>query len=274
MLSFLKLAASIATLYLVAVVLIALLQDRLLFPRWATGAGALLPSTAERLFLGVGAGERIVGVHLPPLGQRPGQASLVLGFGGNAWNADDLAVHLQSIFPDRDIVTFHYRGYEPSSGNPSAQAILGDALRIHDEVVERLAPERIVAVGLSVGAGPAVHLARSRPIAGLILVTPFDSLQALAREHYPWLPVRPLLRHRMEVASELAAVSAPLAVISATEDTVVPPSRTRAVRSSARNLVSDHATKGAGHNDIYDRVSYRRAMQEALSLIEAADTNR
>ncbi len=273
MLLFLKFAASLAVLYLVVVVLIALLQDRMLFPRWATGTGAPLPATAARLVLDVASGARIVGVHLRPKVQRRERTSLVLGFGGNAWNADDLAVHLQSIFPDRDIVAFHYRGYWPSTGNPSAKAILDDALKIHDDVVAQLTPDRIVAVGLSVGAGPAVHLAHSRPVAGLILVTPFDTLQALAREHYPWLPVRLLLRHRMDVAGALAAVSEPVAVISASDDTIVPSRRTEAVRSSARNLVFDEVIENAGHNDIYDRASYRRAMQEALSLIETVSGN-
>jgi uncharacterized protein len=66
--------------------------------------------------------------------------------------------------------------------------LLQDALAIHDHLVATRAPDRIVAVGLSLGAGPAAHLAHERPIAGLILVTPFDSLKALAREHYPWRP--------------------------------------------------------------------------------------
>ena len=119
------------------------------------------------------------------------------------------------VFPDRDVAAFHYRGYAPSTGEPSASAILEDAIAIHDHVVASLAPDRIVAVGLSLGAGPAAHLAARRPIEGLILVTPFDSLKALAREHYPWAPVSLLLRHRMEVAGSLAGVAAPVALISA-----------------------------------------------------------
>jgi len=124
------------------------------------GPGASLPHKAERLALSVESGDKLVGVHLPAEGPSPEGASLILGFGGNAWNADDLALHLHSMFPDRDVVAFHYRGYAPSTGRPSAQAILSDALDIHDEIVTRPAPARIVVVGLSLGAGPAAHLAR------------------------------------------------------------------------------------------------------------------
>lgn len=229
MFPFLKIAGSLVALYLAVVGLAAVFQGKLLFPRSMVGPGAPLPPTAQRLALNVGSDEQLIGVRLPAEGPSPEGASLVLGFGGNAWNADDLALHLHSIFPDRDVVAFHYRGYPPSTGRPTAQAILNDALDIHDEIVARLAPDNIVTVGLSLGAGPAAHLARSRPITGLVLVTPFDTLTALAREHYPWLPVSLLLRHRMDVAADLSAVTEPVALIIAAADNIVPPRRTEPV---------------------------------------------
>jgi pimeloyl-ACP methyl ester carboxylesterase len=268
MLMFVKIAAVIAALYLIIVVLIALAQDRLLFPRWAMGDGVALPATTERLRRSLASGEELVGVHLSKERPSPEGAALILGFGGNAWDAGALALYLHSLFPDRDVAAFHYRGYAPSTGEPSARAILEDAVTIHDRVVATLAPDRVVAVGLSLGAGPAAELASQRPIAGLILVTPFDSLRALAREHYPWLPVGLLLRHRMEVADTLAGVRAPVALISAGRDTVVPPRRTAPLRSSVRNLVLDRVIPEAGHNDLYEQAEFPRAMREALFLIE------
>jgi uncharacterized protein len=266
-----KLAAVLAVLYLIVVVLIALAQDWLLFPRWAMGNGGdPLPASAERLALGVASGEELVGIHLPAKGRPPEEAALILGFGGNAWDAEALAIYLHSVYPDRDIVAFHYRGYAPSTGHPSANALLQDTLPIHDHVVANLATERIVAVGLSIGAGPAAYLASQRPIAGLILVTPFDSLEALAREHYPWAPVGLLLRHRMEIADALAASSAPVALIAAERDTIVPPHRTEPVRRSAGNIVLDRVIMDAGHNDLYENAEFKRAMRDALSIIETA----
>ena len=266
-----KFAAGLAALYLIVIVLIALAQDQLLFPRWATSNEAVLtPAAAERLTLHVSSGETLVGLHLPAESQPPEGAALVLGFGGNAWDADALATYLHSVFPDRDVVAFHYRGYAPSTGKPSADALLQDALAIHDHLVDALAPERIVAVGLSIGAGPAAYLAGQRPITGLILVTPFDSLKALAREHYPWAPVGILLRHRMEITGALEASLAPVALIAAETDTIVPLRRTEAVRRSAGNFVLDRVIRGAGHNDLYDRAEFVGAMREAIALLEAS----
>jgi pimeloyl-ACP methyl ester carboxylesterase len=263
-----KLAVGLAALYLLVVALIALAQDSLLFPRWTIGNRPLLPDSAERLALEVPSGETLVGVRLPAKGEPAAEAALILGFGGNAWSADVLALYLHSVFPDRDVVAFHYRGYAPSGGRPSARALLQDALSIHDHLVGTLERDRIVVVGLSIGVGPAAHLASQRPIGGLILVTPFDSLTALAREHYPWAPVGLLLRHRMEVADALAASSAPVAIIAAEMDTIVPSRRTEPVRRAARNIVLDRVIVDAAHNDLYDRAEFHRAMHEALSLME------
>ena len=264
----LKIAAALAALYLAVIVVIALGQDRLLFPRWVMGRGPELPATAERLGLRVPSGEELVGGYLPAERRPPGEAALVLAFAGNALNADDLAIYLHSILPDRDVVAFHYRGYAPSAGRPSAEALLQDALLVHDHVMATLAPRRILAVGLSLGAGPAAHLASRRPVAGLILVTAFDSLGKLAREHYPWAPVGLLLRHRMEVADAVAATSAPVALIAAGRDTIVPPRRSQRLREVAKNLVLDRVVEEAGHNDLYDMPEFVAAMREALELIE------
>jgi uncharacterized protein len=266
-----KIAAGFAGLYVLVVALIALAQDWLIFPRWAMGHGAAAPPiSAARLALKASSGEELVGVHLPAKDRPSADSALILGFGGNAWNADTLAVYLHSVFPDRDIVTFHYRGYAPSTGRPSAAAILQDALSIHDHVAATLSPDRIVAVGLSIGAGPAAHLASQRPVAGLILVTPFDSLKALAREHYPWAPVGLLLRHRMEIGDALAAAASPVALIAAGRDTIVPPRRTEPLRGSAANIVLDRVIVDAGHNDLYDRADFKCAMRQAMAVIETA----
>ncbi len=265
----LKIALGLGVLYLVCILLIALVQDRLLFPRWAMRGGTVpLPTTAERLSVEICGVGRLVGAFLPAEREPPPDAALLLGFGGNAWDADLLATYLHSVYPERDVVTFHYRGYGPSAGRPSAEAILGDAVHIYDEVVAARDVEQVVAVGLSLGAGPAAHLASRRPVGGLILVTPFDSLVALARDLYPWLPVRLLLRHRMDAAGALARSSAKVAIIAAAEDEIVPPRRTAALRGASDRLVLDRVIAGVGHNDIYDSEEFTGAMREALLLIE------
>ena len=242
-------------------------QTSMLFPAEQVAPAGPPPPGSEPLQLRAPSGETLAGLHIPPRGG--GADLLILGFSGNAWNAAAAAEYLHDLFPDAHVAAFHYRGYAPSGGAPGAEAMQRDSLLVHDFVKARLRPARTVAIGLSIGSGVAPYLAAHRPLDGLILVTPFDSLAALSAGHYPWLPVRLLLRHRMEPAADLRGASVRTAIIAAQRDSLVLPPRTEALRRAAPNLVFDRTIAGAGHNDIYDRAEFREAAREALDRVLA-----
>jgi pimeloyl-ACP methyl ester carboxylesterase len=244
-------------------------QTWLLFPTTLVQAGHVrLPASAQRLDVEVPGGDRLVGVHIPASISSGQRGPLLVGFGGNAWSADAMALYLHERVPDCDVVAFHYRGYRPSTGRPSAEALLTDAVTIFDHVQQVLAPERVVAVGFSIGTGVAAYLARQRSLAGLILVTPFDSLEALARDLYWWAPVSLLLRHRMPVIDFVRDRPTPTALIVAGRDTIVPARRSAPLRDVIPNLVLDRIID-AGHNDLYDRKAFVETLREALAKITA-----
>jgi uncharacterized protein len=116
----------------------------------------------------------------------------------------------------------------------------------------------------------AAYLAQRRPLAGMILMTPFDSLEALAREHYWWAPVGPLLRHHMPTIHFIRHTSPPAAFIAAGRDLVVPLRRSEPLRLAIPNLIFDCKITDAGHNDLYDHSAFKGAMREALARIEGA----
>lgn len=241
------------------------LQTDMLFPRDAVGPAGPSPPGTERLELRTADGQLLRGVHIPPQGDSERQ--LVLGFAGNAWNSENAAALLHELYPRADVVAFHYRGYAPSTGSPSARALMDDAPLIHDFAVARLRPARTVAVGFSIGSGVAADLAGKRPLDGVILVTPFDSLTSVAQAWYPWLPVRALFKHEIDAAGAIERSRAPVAVISAPVDEVVPTVRTEALKRRIPNLVFDRAIAGAGHNDIYNRAEFEEAMAEAMDAL-------
>lgn len=263
----LKLLGVLLAIYGAVILFAYLAQTWLLFPTGLVGGSHALPRHAERITCDTPDGERLQGVRIP---SAPGaDRTVLLGFGGNAWNADDMALYLSELFPELEVVTFHYRGYAPSTGRPSAAALLGDAPVVYDCIVSRHAVgTKIVVVGFSIGSGVAVRLARERPVDGLILVTPFDTLVALARQHYGWLPIGLLLRHQMFPVEELREVSAPVALIAAERDTIIPEQRTAPLREAARDLVMDRTVPGAGHNEIYQDPAFARAMHEAMKRIQ------
>lgn len=255
-----------AFLYLVVVAALFFAQTALIFPARFVAPAGPLPASAERPATTAASGERLYGIHIPP--SRPGdERLLVLGFGGNATDAAVTATMLHDLFPEADVAAFHYRGYRPSEGRASAEALQADALVVHDFVRGRLAPARTILAGFSVGGGVAAALAARRPVDGLILVTPFDSLAAVAASHYPWAPVRLLLRHEMEPAADLRAAAIPVAIVAGASDTLVPAARTDALRRALPRLVFDRTIPGRGHNDIYVDPGFAEAMRAALRAV-------
>jgi pimeloyl-ACP methyl ester carboxylesterase len=252
--------------YLAACAAMFFAQNAMIFPVGQVGPAGPPPPGAARLELRAASGERLIGVHIPP--SRPsGERLLILGFGGNAWNGEAMAAFLHDLYPQADIVAFHYRGYPPSEGAPSAAALRDDARAIHDFAVGRLRPDRTIAVGFSVGSGIAASLAAARPLDGTILVTPFDSLERVAAGHYPWLPVRLLFRNRLDPVGDLAGAQLPVAIVAGARDTLILPARTDALRAAVPNLVFDATIPGAGHNDIYHTDAFQPTMTRALTAM-------
>ncbi len=265
-----KIVLTVAAAYVIVVAIIAVTQTSAIFPAGIADAQApVLPGDALRLEVVTADGERLVGTHFRPRAGAGDADALVLGFGGNAANADSTAMMLRDLYPGAHVVTFHYRGYRPSSGDASAAALLEDSLAVHDAALSAVKPKRVIALGISIGAGLAAYLAKHRALSGLILVTPFDSLAALARTHYPWAPVGLLLRHRMPTVRYLEEQSTPTALIAAARDRIVPAARTAALRPVIRNLVFDRTIPDVGHNGIYGHPEFSAAMAQAWSRIMA-----
>jgi pimeloyl-ACP methyl ester carboxylesterase len=259
-----KLLAGAAVFLLVALVMIASMQTQLLFPVGAVGPPGPMPAGTTRVSVETADGNTLHGVHVSPSSAGAKPRTMVLGFGGNAWNGSDVAASLHQIFPEADVIVFHYRGYRPSTGSPSAEVLLADAPLVHDFAVERAKPDRTIAVGFSIGSGIAASLAGRRPLDGLILVTPFDSLKAAASDLYPWLPIGPFFEHEMNTAAFLKDAQVPVAIIAGEYDTLIRPARTDALRRQTPNLVFDRTIERAGHNDIYHRPEFQQAMRNAL----------
>lgn len=241
-------------------------QSHLIFPTHAVAAAGPFPKGAKRLSVKSADGSELAGIHIPP-DHAVGDRTLVLGFGGNAWNGQDVAEYLHELYPDADVVAFHYRGYKPSKGSPSAEGLIADAPLVYDAAVELVKPVRTIAVGFSIGCGIASQLATARKLDGLILVTPFDSLKAVAQSMFPWIPLGPFFSHEIDAAAAIRKVDLPVAIIAAQRDEIVPTDRTDALRKVASNLIFDRTIPRSGHNDIYTRSDFQDAMREALAKL-------
>ncbi len=179
----------------------------------------------------------------------------LLYFGGNAEDVSYSLPSLSGAFPDHAIYLLHYRGYGGSSGKPSEAVLFTDALALFDRI--RTEHKYITVVGRSLGSGVAVHLASLRPVARLILVTPYDSIQDLAARQFPYFPVRWLLLDKFESWKYAPKVTAPTLLIAAGQDEVIPRMSTESLLARFRGGIAVlKVVMGTSHNTISESPEY------------------
>jgi uncharacterized protein len=190
--------------------------------------------------------------------------AVVLYFGGNAEDVLHTASEASNI-DARAVVVANYRGYGGSTGEPGQQALYDDGLAIYDYAIKRgVAPEHIVVMGRSLGSGVASMLAGARPVRAAILITPFDSLESVAAGHYPFLPVRLLLRHPFPSTDWAKRTQAPALIVAAEHDSVVPAAHARKLLDAWAGEKQFHVLPQTGHNDIETHPDYYRLVDEFL----------
>lgn len=214
-------------------------------------APALIPDSLpgfQRVWLGPPDG-RVEAWFLPAKGSdlAPRAPALIFTH-GNAELIDDWPVPME---PLRDmgigLLLIEYPGYGRSQGSPSERAIVDLVVDAYDWLIERddVDPDRVVAMGRSLGGGPAAALTRRRTVAALILQSTFESIGALAWRSYRLPPF--LARDRYDNRSAVAAYDGPVLVIHGTEDEVIPFPNGEALAGAARH--GRLVTLRCGHND-------------------------
>jgi uncharacterized protein len=193
---------------------------------------------------------------------------LVIYFGGNAeeasWQLEE------SERPENWAwLIVNYRGYGWSKGSPGEQAMAADARSIYDWTRSRSDIEhaRIVAFGRSLGSGVAVRLASERPLAGVVLATPFDSLESVAKRHYPFAPVSLLLRHRFDSLDLAPRIGVPMLCIVAERDSIIPAEHARRLHAAWQGDKRLVSIAEADHNDVSASPAFWREIGHFLSRI-------
>ena len=165
----------------------------------------------------------------------------------------------------------NYRGYGLSEGHPSERTLLEDAQQVYDWAAARpdVDPKRIVVLGRSLGSYVAVSLASRRPVSAVILVTPFDSLAAIAERRYPLLPAGLIVNGRYDAAALAPRVGVPALFVLAESDDVTPVAHGEALARAwggPKNIVTLRAT---GHRMVEWQQEYWRAIGEFLRGFDA-----
>ncbi|HTN48745.1 MAG TPA: alpha/beta fold hydrolase [Burkholderiaceae bacterium] len=214
------------------------------------------------------------GLVAEPESERAARGTAIV-FHGNAGHAGHRGFYAQALVPlGWRVVLAEYPGYGPRAGRPSEASLVRDA-----EATITLAEARhggpLLLVGESLGAAVAAAAgARQRElVAGLLLITPWDRLAHVGAHHYPWLPVRWLLRDRYDTLAALQGFDRPVVVAVAEQDAIVPPTLGRALHAGLNAPKRLVVIGGADHNDwpaFVDAPWWRDATEAALGRSSVA----
>jgi uncharacterized protein len=206
-------------------------------------------------------GARMNALHL----RLPNPDGVVFYLHGNAG-------HLQSWFVNADLYRranldlfmLDYRGFGKSTGRIESQAQLqADVSAAWDHIAASYEGRRRVFVGRSLGTGLVAGLAAEVQPELTVLISPYESIQALAGEIYPWVPGA-VLRYPLRTDQVLPRIQGPVLMLHGDRDATIPLEHSRrllAVAPKARLVVID----GAGHNDLQSFEAYRQALASSLA---------
>ncbi|MGH6664622.1 MAG: alpha/beta hydrolase [Pseudolabrys sp.] len=187
-------------------------------PTRVAPAQAGLPQ-AQEVTLTSSDGEKLIAWFVPARAGKP----MVIYFQGNAEGLSARAHRFTWLTEDgTGLLALCYRGYGGSTGTPTEAGLIRDATAAYDFVHARTAAKNIVLFGESLGTGVAVALASGHDIAALILDAPYDSIAAVGAAHYPFAPVRWLMKDKFRSDQRIGRVSAPLLVLHGEQDRIVP----------------------------------------------------
>ena len=205
---------------------------------------------AEPVMFDTQDGLTLEGWFVPP--SSPASGYTIVVFNGNAGHRGHRA-SLAGQLAARGIAVllFDYRGYGGNPGLPSEEGLARDARAALAWTGGRpdVDRTRLVFFGESLGTGVAVRLALEYPPAALILRSPYTSLVALGQHHYPFLPVRAILRDRYPSISRIAQISSPLLVIAGDDDQIVPVGDSHLLYEAAPEPKQLLVLPDADHND-------------------------
>jgi fermentation-respiration switch protein FrsA (DUF1100 family) len=267
----LTILGAMAALFLGVVLLAWLFQRKLIY----LPLGQYVPPASDVL-----AGAREISFHTEDglelagwfVPGEPG-APAVIVFNGNAGNRSFRAPLAEALTRvGFSVLLFDYRGFGGNPGSPSETGLAADAraARAWLGAQEEVDPRSIVFFGESLGAAVALAAAIDEPPAAVILRSPFTSMTAVGKLHYPFLPVGLLLKDRYPSIERIGGLSCPLLVLAGERDRIVPAAQSRALYDAApagrKRLVE---IPGAGHND-YELLAGPRLIEEVVRFVGEA----
>lgn len=180
----------------------------------------------------------------------------IVFFHGNA-DSIQLLAHIAAPYINEGygFLLTEYRGYSGIKGTPTENGLYEDAHTFVKELLKRGTPEtKLVFFGHSLGTGVATQMALEYPkVAGLMLLSPFTSIPAMAQYQYPIFPARYVVWDRFANDEKLPKIYVPLIIVHGTEDETVPFTQGQALFLMGNNPKIFHAVPFGHHNNLFKK---------------------
>lgn len=247
-------AGILSLMWLGVTAAVAASQSRLLFNPLGSRREVLNPySSGHRtraVVIRARDGTRLSGWLMTP--RLAGPHPAVVYFGGRSEEVSWVARDAGRLFPGMAVLAVNYRGYGDSHGDPAETHFVEDGRMLYDWLCERpnVDAKRVAVVGRSLGSGVAVQVAIDREPCAMVLITPYDSILAIAKRKFRTLPVEYVLRHKFESVKFAERIHAPVYVLRAAEDDIVPHSHTDLLVEKLCTLQADEIIPDSDHINI------------------------
>jgi pimeloyl-ACP methyl ester carboxylesterase len=148
------------------------------------------------------------------------------------------------------LILFEYPGYGARSGEPREAAFVSAAVAAARSALEEFGGP-LYLFGESLGSGVASAVAGSGqvPVAGVVLITPWDTLPDMAQSMYWYLPARWMTKDKYDNIRNLGKYRGSVAVVVAEGDEIIPPERGRRVFERFSSRKKFWSLARVGHNN-------------------------
>lgn len=261
---FKKITKGVAFVYILTTIMLYFLQEKLIF------LPTQLPVDHEYAFvheheevnLKSEDGAILNAVHF----KRNSPKGLILYFHGNAGDLSRWGT-ITSYFVEKkyDVLVMDYRTYGKSTGKLSEAALHNDAQLFYDYVLKQYDETEVILYGRSLGTGIATKLASNNNPNKLILETPYYSLVDVAKNRFPFLPIKWLMKYELLSYEFIKNVSCSITIFHGTNDKVVPYESGKKLFDGIANHSKKFVTIANGeHNNLIEFQGYHDGIAEIL----------
>lgn len=262
---FKRIGLVLVSFYLLLVSMLYLLQEKFLFlpselPQEYTYQFA---APFEEFNLTAKDGAQLNAIHF----KREDAKGVILYFHGNAGDLSrwgEIATYFAHL--KYDVIIMDYRTYGKSTGKLSEQNLFEDAQMFYEHTLQHYTEDEIIVYGRSLGTAIATHLSAHNKPSKLILETPFYNLYDVAKSRFPFLPLKLLLKYKLESNEHIKKVTCPVTIFHGTDDSIVP-------YDSGKKLFEEITSKkkfvtidGGEHNNLSNFSAYQSAIGDVLSI--------